>query len=434
MNYLKQILAEFKEQSLAIWLSIVGTALAIFIVMAVFIVTDIPYSEVRPESCRKSLLIGMGIDFVGDNGGGVSAGLSKKWAENLYGDLDGIEKMAFFSSNIADISAPGHPIREMDLRTADDRYWDVFDFKFIAGKPYTKEENDAKMKVAVLSERTARMLFGTTDVVGREFNIAQLPYKVTGVIQDVSPLFQFAYGDVYIPMEYGTSRGDEDWMTEYMGQCWVALMKKPGVSDESIKAQVKARYDMANGEIKKRHWELKWHESPYNIEEYEALKANPYRDTPDTSSSRRIRWLIYTVLLLIPAINLSGMSRSRLHRRISEIGVRRAFGATRLRVVGELLAENFFITLLGGALVFIFCMIAVGLFTNLFVNTGWAPIWWDYHISGNPTFDLIFSWKAFGFAILFCFFLNLFSSGIPVWKAASVNPAEAISGNEETIR
>lgn len=432
MNYIKDILGEFRQQSLAIWLSIVGTALAIFIVMAVFIVAELPYTEVKPESCRRSLLIGTRIEFVGEKGSGVSSGLSKKWAEKFYGDLDGIEKTAFFRLDEGEISAPGVPAKFMTIRYADDRYWDLFDFDFIAGKPYSKEENDSGMRLAVLPERTARALFGTTDVVGREVSVMQQPYTVIGVIKDVNPLFTFTHGEIYLPMVYGTSWGGEDWMTEYLGQCHVALKKKPNVSDESIKAQVKARYNMANGEIKKRDWELVWHESPYNIEEFKAGGAQG--ETPDVTSSHRIRWIIYTILLLIPAINLSGMSRSRLRRRVAEIGVRRAFGAAKIRVAGQLLAENFCITLLGGAIGLGLCMLAVGLFANLFVDMTVGRGLSAYQTSGSPTFEMIFTWKAFGFAILFCFFLNLLSSGLPVWKAASVNPAEAISGNEDTIR
>ena len=38
--------------------------------------------------------------------------------------------------------------------------------------------------------------------------------------------------------------------------------------------------------------------------------------------------LVITILLLVPAINLSSMTLSRMRKRMSEIGVRKAFGAT----------------------------------------------------------------------------------------------------------
>lgn len=433
MDYLKHIIGEFRQNPLPLWLSIAGTALAIFTVMVVFIISELPEVEVKPESGRKSLLIGFVMDFVGEDGSeDLFSGFSKKWGENLYGNLEGIDKTSFFSVDRADVSVPGKPVRGMSIRHADDQYWNLFDFDFISGRPYTREENEVEMKVAVLPERTARILFGTSEALDREFYVNNIPYKVIGVVKDVNPLFTFAYGDIYLPMKYGPSWASQDWMAEYGGMGMVALLKKPGVSDDEIKAQVKARFDMANSNIKKNKYELVWHQTPYNIEEYRSIKN--VGESPDTASARRLHWLIYTVLLLIPAINLSGMSRSRLRRRVSEIGVRRAFGATRVEVIMQLLGENFCVTLLGGLFGLILSMLAVSFFANIFFNMIGGYGVSDYQASALPTLEMIFSWRVFGFAILFCFFLNLFSSGIPVWKAASVNPAAAISGNEDSAR
>ena len=47
---------------------------------------------------------------------------------------------------------------------------------------------------------------------------------------------------------------------------------------------------------------------------------------PDLKAARRERVIIFIILLLVPAINLSSMTQSRLRQRVAEIGVRRAFG------------------------------------------------------------------------------------------------------------
>ena len=53
-------------------------------------------------------------------------------------------------------------------------------------------------------------------------------------------------------------------------------------------------------------------------------------------AARRERVIIFIILLLVPAINLSSMTQSRLRQRVAEIGVRRAFGSTRIEMVGRL--------------------------------------------------------------------------------------------------
>ena len=64
--------------------------------------------------------------------------------------------------------------------------------------------------------------------------------------------------------------------------------------------------------------------------------------------------IIVLVLLLIPAINMSGITQSRMRKRMAEIGVRKAFGATRSELLTQVLYENLLQTLLGGVLGLIF--------------------------------------------------------------------------------
>lgn len=44
--------------------------------------------------------------------------------------------------------------------------------------------------------------------------------------------------------------------------------------------------------------------------------------------------VIFLLLLLVPAVSLSGMADSRMERRLGELGVRRAFGAPKGALIG----------------------------------------------------------------------------------------------------
>lgn len=48
------------------------------------------------------------------------------------------------------------------------------------------------------------------------------------------------------------------------------------------------------------------------------------------------------------------MTQSRLRQRVAEIGVRRAFGSTRMEMVGQIIMENLVVTLLAGAVRFVY--------------------------------------------------------------------------------
>ncbi len=71
----------------------------------------------------------------------------------------------------------------------------------------------------------------------------------------------------------------------------------------------------------------------------------------------------------MPSLNLCGLSNSRMQQRISELGVRKAFGATRGVLIRQILNENLVLTLIGGAVGLVFSYLAVyGMRTWLFTN------------------------------------------------------------------
>lgn len=145
---------------------------------------------------------------------------------------------------------------------------------------------------------------------------------------------------------------------------------------------------------------------------------------PDVKIERRHRFIIFLILLIVPAINLSSMTQSRLRQRISEIGVRRAFGCTRMEILGQILGENLVITLLAGILGLLMSFLFAYLGNELIFAQ-------QYSMTLNPpTVDasILVHASTFGWALLFCFILNLLSSGIPAWRASRMNIVEAIGG------
>ena len=57
--------------------------------------------------------------------------------------------------------------------------------------------------------------------------------------------------------------------------------------------------------------------------------------------------LLALLFMALPALNLVNLSLSRILERASEIGVRKAFGASSRTLVGQFLVENVILTLLG---------------------------------------------------------------------------------------
>ena len=118
------------------------------------------------------------------------------------------------------------------------------------------------------------------------------------------------------------------------------------------------------------------------------------------------------------------MTQSRLRQRVSEIGVRRAFGSTRMEVMSQIIAENFIVTMMAGALGLLMSVV--------FAFVGSSMIFaqeYSYN-SVLPEVDItmLLQLDTFLWAFFFCFVLNLLSSGFPAWRASRIGIVNAISG------
>ena len=319
------------------------------------------------------------------------------------------------------VSLPNQAATAVDVKETDDDFWRVFDFAFTAGKPYDRATFEAGQPVAVITESVARLLFGTTDVAGREFLLAHAPYRIIGVVQDVSTLANTAYAQVWIPYT-STDQVNNTWTADLMGLMSCTILAKDRADFPAIREECDRRLAAYNQVIGENGYKFISRNRPYDQEKDAIATAANYE--PDLTAERRSRLVIYLILLIVPAINLSSMTQSRLRQRVSEIGVRRAFGCTRGEIAGQILAENFIVTLMAGVLGF---LLSVG-FAYTCNDIIFAQ---EYSMTLNPpTVDasILIHLSTFLWALLFCFVLNLLSAGIPAWRASRMNIVESIGG------
>lgn len=422
-NKILQILYDLRHQPVISGVTLIGTALTIFLIMIVVMIQQIPVLPFAPESNRPRLLLGCNMHLESLNDNGVRcAGLSFNAAKKLYENLKGVECISYFQqyAQKEDVKGPTAKLFMANGRKADADFFKIFDHTLLKGRFYTSEEADAMENVAVVAETTAYKLFGDIDPIGQTFQYGFKPYRVVGVIKDNSPLATLGSGDVFIP----TSQNDGDMsFEEYRGNTSVALLAEPGVDFGSIRNQVKARYAALSTELEESGWKAIYHESPYDIETV-SFALGGVNTTPDMQSVRKSRFLIFMLLLLVPAINLSSMLHSRMRRRISEIGVRRAFGCTRSRIILDIISENFLITLAGGIL---------GLFLGIIVGINYSALYdtgRNIGEGGTPALSMMFNWTILLTALAVCFVLNIISAAVPAWQASRVNVVDAINANK----
>lgn len=168
--YIKQAFYQLRENRLISLVSIIGTALAICMIMVIVLVLEVRITDCVPEVNRSRSLYmkAMSIHQKGDTSDNSSNGcMSLTVAKECFKALTVPEAVTIVSTGgRMRISVPAGKMMTVDNLETDDTFWKVFSFDFIAGKPFTAADSESGLPKVVLSASVARNLFGTVEAVG----------------------------------------------------------------------------------------------------------------------------------------------------------------------------------------------------------------------------------------------------------------------------
>lgn len=292
-------------------------------------------------------------------------------------------------------------------RLTDPAFFKIYPFKFIEGKPFTEEDLSTGRRVAVITDVTARRMFGSeTGIVGKTMKINYRDFRIVGVIESGSSLMRDSYADVVMP--YSTEKGYDLDREAFVGSMVVTMTAPDG---DALKEEIseiarrrnssQTKYEVDFFDFPKSH--VAWALNSSNVEAYVSWK-----------SVLRQNLLVVLVLLIVPALNLSGLISSRMDMRSSELGVRRSFGASRPRLLGQVVWENLLLTIVGGVaglfVVWVSLWATSGSLLTL-LNEETDPAATSSALSSG----ILFAPAVFAVAFLLCVILNLLSALIPAW-------------------
>ena len=416
--YLKQAWTLLRQNPLFSGLYIAGTGLAIAMTMIVAEIYYVKLAPVYPEVNRGRTLYVTGAGCT-DGRSSYNATLSYAALRDWVWGLEHKEAVSATYSNDFiqtcyiqpdDRSGDFHPVTKL----TDPAFFRIYPFRFLEGAPFTEGDLRSGLKQAVISDDLSRRLFGTAEgVVGRTFSLNYMECRVCGVVRSGSYLTPKSYAQLYLP--YSIVPGYDEPLTPrfpYIGQFELTFLVRDDDQARALRAEVADVARRLNLEHKDE-WELDLWQQPTG----HALSI--FQDWPaeefDFWAKVRYFGLLLLVLLLVPALNLSGMIASRMESRLAEMGVRKSFGAGRNRLLSQVMWENLVLTLAGGVLGLLVAWLVLYVGREwiflLMDDYGVVPSGANAYVSG----EMLFAPLVFLCAFLLCVVLNLLSALLPAW-------------------
>lgn len=316
-----------------------------------------------------------------------------------------------------------------DARYTTVDFFSMFGVSLKYGRAWNAADDDARARVVVISSQLNDKLFNGKDSTGRTLRLSGASFRIIGVIGDWNPNPHFydltrknfnENEGVYLPLSTSQDLG-----LAHDGNvvCWGngGNGANPGHNSTCAWLQFWVQLDSTAEASKYRDFLIHYSEEqkalgrfqrPPNVQLRNVAQWLEYNGV--VPSDVRLQTWLALGFLLVCLVNTAGLMMAKFLRRSSELGVRRALGASKREVFTQLLVESGVIGLAGGI---------AGILLAL------AGLW---QVRRQP--DSYAALAHLDLAMLLATFLmalvaSLLAGLLPAWRACQIMPALQLKGD-----
>jgi putative ABC transport system permease protein len=337
-----------------------------------------------------------------------TSNMDEDMLQEHFRNLSSIKQSTIFNSDAGyDVFVNNTKI-SIQANYTDHFFWDVFNFKFLDGRPYDESDVEQESRVCVITEELATDYFGKSNVMGEFIIIDNKQYKIIGIVEKVKMAIRYLVSDIFIPFtDYQSSYNDS-----YFGS--FAMIFQSDENLQKAKGEIESVAKSIPADLNPDYNEISVSPATY-IELYAKMLYHQEDERKSLSFMRMILFGLLSLFILLPVLNLINLNVSRIMDRSSEIGVRKAFGATNSDILTQFVFENIIQTFLGGIIGFVLVSIAI-----YFINDG--------KYLGD--IQLGIDYKFFFYSLVICLLFGLLSGILPAWKMSKTHIVNALKSKQ----
>ena len=320
--------------------------------------------------------------------------------------ISGAEKVSlYYSRNYSQTLFYQNTQFNGKLYGIDENYLSVYGYQVKSGRGFTQGDFDNCRKVALVDTTAATSLFGGLDPVGKSLEIQNDVYIVTGVVaqsKEFAPVINSmkdyqlyantSAGSVYVPSSV--------WPTVYQFE----EPQNVAIKVENTDAMTMAGKEAADILTEKQIVNT---DSKLDYRSQDMLEQAQQLQKMSQSTNSQLIW-IASISLLVGGIGVMNIMLVSVTERTSEIGLKKAIGAKKKRILLQFLTESAVLTSLGGI---------IGVISGIVL----AQL-----ISKMMQIPVSISIPAIGVAVVFSTLIGVIFGLLPATKAANLNPIDAL--------
>ena len=412
-NYIKMALKVLLRRKVFTCISLVTISFTLMVLMVATALFDHVFGSFPPETrADRTLILKMliGKNTTEEKGMTIQAP-SYAFLKRYVSPLTQAEKVSISSDFWGtDVTYRNGVKIETAYRYTDGAFWEILEFDFLEGRPYTAKEVEDGQRVVVINEETRRVFFGEEQAVGKYIEFSDRPFRVVGVVSNVPAFRIVPFADIWVPR----SAIETDAYQRYerlFGNSQALILASSAAAIPLIKeefADVLTRIEYPNPDQVNLLTG-----GPATMLEETARILFAIRDASEgaTDAMFFIIGMVALLFMLLPVVSLVNINTTRILERASEIGVRKAFGGSSLTLVGQFVVENVILTLLGGALGLVLTFLVL----QILGASDIVP-YAEFHLNH----------RIFFYGLVMTLFFGLLSGIYPAWRMSRLHIVEAL--------